>query len=95
MCGGTPRSTSPNKGTSTFYYERNRSAVGSFLKENAGTEGHLAEISVGVVDDPATVIRRRVLGPHNARVVVIRNRRTPAQAGDFATLATSATAAEG
>jgi hypothetical protein len=47
MCGGTPRSTSPNKGTSAFYYERTRSAVGSFLKENAGTEGHLAEISVG------------------------------------------------
>jgi FkbM family methyltransferase len=48
----------PQKGTQTFYFEPNRSAIGSFFRANAGVPGNLRENPVSVVDDATEVTGR-------------------------------------
>jgi FkbM family methyltransferase len=47
----------PKRGTETMYFEPNRSGVGSFLKKNAGTQGHLEKVVVPVEDDAARITK--------------------------------------
>lgn len=46
------------KAEATFYFEPNRSGIGSFLKENAGETGRVKEIRVKVENDVAAVTGR-------------------------------------
>jgi FkbM family methyltransferase len=48
----------PTKADSEFFYEPNRSGIGSFFKENAGSEDRIEKITVHVLDDPAEVTKR-------------------------------------
>jgi FkbM family methyltransferase len=45
----------PERGEEKMYFEPNRSGVGSFLKNNAGTPGRIEEVTVQVEDDAARV----------------------------------------
>jgi FkbM family methyltransferase len=48
------------RGAETMYFEPNRSCVGSFLKNNAGTPGRLEEVSVHITDDASQITGRAV-----------------------------------
>jgi FkbM family methyltransferase len=48
----------PEAGSATFYYEPNRSGIGSFIKANAGNQGNVREIGVQISDSVAAVTGR-------------------------------------
>jgi FkbM family methyltransferase len=48
----------PLPGTATFYYEPNRSGVGSFIRANAGNQANIREIGVSIADSVAAVTGR-------------------------------------